>query len=183
MGNHASDYVEQGTDIPDSAFHEIVGLVKESQDAEKSLRTLEEEVTSVKNKLKKINEDLIPSAMARINQDILQIPDGPKVTIRRDFTHSLAADRKEQGMDWLEENGHGGIIKREISVTLAKGQEELAKSVITTLQGTYPGIPVESARNVASQTLRSVLKKDMESGVPVPVDIFKVNQFKKAIIE
>lgn len=179
------DYLEDSGKAPASevSLKTISELVSQAIAAEKELAAAEEVRKIKSDAVKRLLEDLIPSAMERAGMEKFTTTDGFSVKIKKDLSHSLSADRREAGMEWLEANGQGGIIKREITLSFAKGQEVLAAKVAEEIKNGHPEVPVSSERNVASMTLKSVLKGMMEKGVAVPVDIFKIAEVKKAIID
>jgi uncharacterized protein YdcH (DUF465 family) len=158
-------------------------LIDRAELAEKELAKAKAAHDAAKEALRVIVEVQLPGAMEKLGQKKCTTLKGRVIEIKDEMTHSLAADRKEDGLNWLEKNGQGGIIKRELTVTLVKGQEALASQVVTTIKAAHPELDVTQDRNVAPATLKSILKVLMEKGVEVPMEIFKINRFKKAHVK
>lgn len=185
MSTNAFDY---GTDTSRKApthesMQKVCELVDQAVVAEKEMIEAEELAKTKRENHRRIMEELIPSAMDDLGMEEFRTTSGFRVKVKSDVTHSLSADRREAGMTWLEDNGHGAVIKRELGISFAKGQEDLAQAVVTELSSLHPGLPVSSSRNVHPSTLKSLLKTLLERGVVVPVDIFKVQRVRKAVID
>ena len=165
------------------AFKRLDELIREMAEAE---RASEESAAKAKKDaeiVRRYEEELIPAAMDAIGQKECTTLSGRHIKVVEDMSHSLAAERKEEGFRWLEENGHGGIIRQELVVNLAKGQNDLAARVIELLQKSHPNLNLSQRRDVAPATLKSLLKTLMQSGVLVPLETFKIRKFRKAKIE
>lgn len=182
----AFDYAEdtdKTASTSNEALQRLNDLVSQAVKAEVDAAEAEEVAKTKRANLNALLEDLIPSAMDSIGMEEFRTTSGFKVKIKKTVSHSLAADRKEAGMEWLEQNGHGGVIKREVTVSFAKGQEKEATQLVSEVQAAHPGLPLQSSRNVASATLGALIRQLLEGGVVVPVDIFKVREVRKAIID
>lgn len=164
------------------ALRRITDLVRQAVVGARELEAEEERIKARREAQRQLVEELIPSAATELGLMQFTTLEGIRVTIREDMTHSLSEDRRDAGMNWLEQQGHGSIIKRELTVAFAKGQEDEAKVLAQEIVGSHPDLPLTQRRNVAPATLKALLKDLMKGGVDVPVDIFKVRAYRKAVL-
>lgn len=179
------DYGDDGAPPPPTqeAFANLNALVSAAIAAEVELEKASEVQKAKRQALDALIMEAIPTAMDQMGLKEFTTLSGLTIKVKEDLSHSLAADRKPAGLDWLEKNGHGSIIKSELTISFAKGKEAEARQVLSELQSAHPGLPIEQGRDVHSATLKSLLKQLMEKGVDVPVDIFKVARVRKAVLK
>lgn len=107
---------------------------REIEDTEARLERLKKQRLEMRHKT-------IPDMMQEIKQDRVGLPDfgehGADVVLRPYFFANLPKiDEKtgegigpEPGLNWLEESGHGGIIRTTVTVVLGKEELPLARSL------------------------------------------------------
>tara|TARA_X000001382_G_scaffold51240_1_gene34934 strand:- start:187 stop:795 length:609 start_codon:yes stop_codon:yes gene_type:complete len=78
--------------------------------------------------------------------------------------------KREQCFSWLRENGYGDKIKNDVIVTFGMGEDNLAGDVVGILEekGFYPKRKV----HVPPPSLKSVIKRHVEDGKPIDLDLF-----------
>lgn len=178
------DYGEdtQQTAPSDAAFQKIHDLVSQAIIAEREMIEADELAKTKRENHRRVIEELLPTAMDELGLEKFRTRDGLDIKIKKDLTCSLAADRKEAGFRWLEEKGHGSVIKREVVVSFAKGMENEATAVVQELTTAHPTLPVSSERSVHPSTLKSLIKTLLEEGEAVPEEIFKQRMLRKAVV-
>jgi hypothetical protein len=85
--------------------------------------------------------------------------DGVKFTVDNYYKASIPADNPDPGHNWLEENGHGDLIRNTIVVALPKESEEMAKEIETYIRQRYQEANVERKRAVPWASLTAWLKE------------------------
>jgi hypothetical protein len=152
---------------------------------------LEEEVTTMeillkdkKRKLTDIEQRELPEAMDKVGLSEFKTKNGTKVSVRPFYNASIPADRKDEALDWLEVNDHGGIIKTTVATSFGKGEHEFAKAFLQFARGfnEHPVDP-EMTRGVHAQTLKAFVREMMEKGASIPLDMFGVHMGRKAVIK
>ncbi len=141
------------------------------------LRTAEFAVEQAEIELKRrqevardLSERQIPELMQRARQKTLMTDSGIKVTLVEKLRASIPKGKEGPAFAWLTENGHGGVIKREVSAVFSKDQGELAKLVADDI--VRFGVQPESKMSVHPQTLVALLRELLENGVDVPLEKF-----------
>ena len=159
---------------------EISSLCSALAEQKRNVDRIEEELSTVKEFVRRLEEDDIPLAMQELGVDGIVLATGEKVSIKHDVYASLTAESKPAAYDWLEAHGFGGLIKTNVSVEFGKGQLEGAESLAEDLHAR--GLPVSLGRDVHAQTLKAFLREQLANGSNVPLDLFNARPVSKAKI-
>jgi hypothetical protein len=174
-------------DIPDySAFKEqstiapggnlmgaLVALADEQEAAQAEVERLELLLDEAKKNLQRITEHEIPKLMDGI-EGKLNLPDGRTITISEKIRASITSDKKPLAFGWLNENGHGALIKRRFIIEFGRDQEEWAKEFEKQLGQSKTPLNVKKEENVHWQTLDAFVREQLGEGSDLPLDLFGV---------
>jgi hypothetical protein len=151
---------------------------------EDEIGVLEIQLKEKKRKLNDIEQRELPEAMDKVGLAEFKTKNGTKVSVKPFYNASIPVDRKDEALDWLEVNDHGGIIKTDVKVQFGKGEHEFAQSFLRFARGfnEHPVDP-EMTRGVHAQTLKAFVREMMESGASIPLDMFGVHMGRKAVIK
>jgi hypothetical protein len=108
--------------------------------------------------------------MAEVGLDKVVLQSGEAITVKRDVYVAIPADQKAQAFGWLEENGHGALIKTEVSVAFGREQREAAVAFQQSCE--QQGLNADVNVSVHAQTLKAFLREQLENAKPVPLDLF-----------
>ena len=89
--------------------------------------------------------------------------------IRANIAASWPAEKRAEAFQWLTENGHGDLIKTEITVAFPREGRAQAVEVASQLQ--RQGLNPNIGESVHSATLSKWLKEATANGTVVPLDI------------
>lgn len=198
--NNATPQQPDTFDTPiaaDEMFGDDVGPAlseEETKGALERLATMAEELQAVRAEIEKdttalaekqaregkLKGVLIPELMDKIGMESFTMKDGSKIDVKKDIKCSLSEERKPDGLKWIRENGHGGIIKTEVAISFGKGEEEAAKRAEKVLR--EAGFSPSAADAVHPATLKSFVKERIEAGDNIPLTTFGVFEFKEAKI-
>lgn len=138
-------------------------LATQFRDAAMAVCRLEAELSRRQAEFKVLREVVIPEAMERLGTTLYRIPeDGTVIEIELETYARIEKEKEEAAFDWLEAQGEGGIIKRQVIVAFAKNQEEAALALKKELTGRFAGVKTKS--DVHWATLTSWAKKRLEEG-------------------
>ena len=117
------------------------------------IEEIEEVLKRKKDRIREIEESVIPTLMDGVGIPEIKLPSGHKITVSDHIAVSIIKNLEADAFEWLEEHNYGDIIKNELSVTFDKKENEKAQELRQKLQeeGFNPSI----RRNVHSSTLKA----------------------------
>ena len=133
--------------------------------------------------LKDINEKALPELMEAARQEHIRTSDGIIVDMKEKIFASIPAKNSIQGFKWLEDNDHGDVIKRQLTVEFNRDQEDLSKEVEQELKDHVAGLAVKTKKSVHPQTLAALIREQLGEGVPVPMDILGAYRRKTTTVK
>jgi hypothetical protein len=164
---------------PEEAFPKINAMFREAMDAEKAVAQAEEELKKQKARLRGIVEDALPKLMEECGVKSFTTQDGIIINVREKIENSIPAPRRNEAWDWLTENGHGDVLKREVTVAFGVTEGDVADELAKRL-GQELARSVFVERRAEPATVKSIITSRLEAGKTVPMDLFGVRRFKIA---
>lgn len=150
---------------------------------QEALTALETEAAKVKADVLKIEREDLPALMAEIGVSQIRLDSGKTISIKEDCDTRISEANKSSAFSWLLLNGYGGLIKTTVAITFGKGEHDAATAVSTALAAQYADRPVSLDESVHPSTLKAFVKERMGAGDPVPLDLFGVYAYNKAVIK
>lgn len=147
---------------------QLVEFAEELRDRGVELERLQDEGKQVSERIRRLEEVLIPELMGSIGEggiSSFSLGDGSSIQLLKELKAGVL--KKKAGLDWLRENGEGGLIKTKMTVPFAKGQEDDASKLKKELEGR--SIKAELVSEVHAGSLKSVIKRMLEAGQDVPL--------------
>lgn len=141
--------------------------------AEAALKTAQEAYA-------KVAEQRIPELMESLDLTVYPLRDGGKLTLKEAIRASIPKASERRAFDWLRSNGQGGLIKRAITLTFGKGQDEAAAALVAELRAKE--LQPEDKTTVHPSTLKSFVTETLEAGKELPEDLFSVYRSRTAQI-
>lgn len=123
----------------------------------------------------------LPDAM--IQAGALQIPltDGGAASIETVVVADVLKANRDRWYDWLEENGHGSIVKKLVAVSFGRGEKPLADELADYVLRHFPNRPVEFVRKVETQTQLKFIREMYARGEVLP-DVCNVTELRQVKI-
>lgn len=174
------DAQEQFTAPSNEDLSQIAALAQQQLDLEKEIAEVEEHLAEKKRKLGLLSEVDIPNLLEKFGMSMFKLIDGSIVDIKVNLVCGITEANKPAAFAWLAETGNDGIIKNEFKLPFGKGQDAEAQDLKEFLDGA--GFSYTNSRNVHHSTLKSFVKKRLEAGEEVPVDLFSVFEKKVATV-
>lgn len=172
---HAADY-EADAQLTEAEstniLAQITNTVREFLTAEREVKEAEEALKAAQDRLRNITETQLPLLMDEAKQKTLTTLDGYQVTRGEVIRASISQENMPKAAEWLQANGQGAIIKREISLKFGKGEEDKAAEAVGALRE-HHFAPVDKM-SVHPQTLGSVVRELLEAGKEIPMDVLGV---------
>ena len=175
-------FEEDDFEVDADQIKTAIVLAEKQSALETELDKLENQVKEKKKELRHIQEKLLPEALDQLNLTEMALPEGGKVSVKSDMSISVPKGRIGEITKWLREQGHGDIIKSEVSVPFAKGQGNMVGDLKSYLSDI--GLSCEETQSVASGTLKALLKEQLEAGdLNKDLNFFGAFAWKKAIVK
>jgi hypothetical protein len=181
--NLLQEFIRDGADVTatDSELAAISTLASKQLELELEVENLEKKLDIAKEELKRVQEFLLPEAMASVGMSEFRLTNGNKITIRDDIYASIRADHVDQAMMWLTDKGLGGIIKDEVKVNFGRGESEKAAKLLELCKA--HGFQASEKLAVHPQTLKATVKEQMARGIAFPEEFFSIAPIRKAVIK
>jgi hypothetical protein len=129
------------------------------------IKALELQLTDLKNKRQDITEREMPDLFDEVGTDRIGLPEAGVDLILKPYYHAVLSkddpELQEAGFKWLEENGHGDIIKATLTVEFTRGELERAKELQAKVQQ-LTNQPVRIEMGVHWKTLTGFVKEQLE---------------------
>lgn len=149
---------------------DIHKLVEKLDEAQRTLADIEATFNDAKEVVRELSEETIPHALESLGLDEIKTASGLKVTVRETVHARLSHETKAEAIQWLDENGHAGLVKRKVQIDFDREEAEAAMALLEELQGRFPA--VYSDQTVHPSTLRAFVKGLVEDGEEFPRELF-----------
>lgn len=178
----ADDPFDYGTDaIPNdaevaAAFAELDRLTIQAERATAARKQAEEQLQKAKQAEEQLLTKQIPELLGKMHLDECTTASGIQVKVKREIKASLPGHERVEArmgaLRWLIDNGHGGVIKNNVTVALDRGADERADALVVELRA--KGFEVEAKKDVNHMTLGSLVRELMADGKIVPREYFNL---------
>jgi len=180
------DYSDFTSDEPpaigDNLMKSIVSLADQADHAEREVARIEKLLDEAKTNVRRLLETEIPGLMDGM-EGTLKLPDGREVSVNEHIRASIAGEKKYPAIKWLNENGHGAIIKRKFVIEFSKDQEEEAESFAEELAARDKPLNMKREYSVHPQTLQAFVREQLGEGVALPAETFGIYRQRIAKIK
>ena len=121
------------------------------------------EATLVKAKaaMLEIEETTLPQAMLGVGMRSFALEDGSTLELKIEHYGSITQEKTFKVLKWLEEHGHGSLIKRTFTVAFGKGDKELADQLMALLKAEYSKSKITDKQGVHHTTLKAFIREQI----------------------
>lgn len=167
MSNNIVDMFEKATErkvtkLDDTQLKTLSESIDQMLRIGGEIGNTEELLRKLKEQYRQLSEEDLPQKLAAIGMSELRLQDGSKITIDNFYSTRITEKNKEVAHQWLRDNGHGDIIKNDITVSFGKGEDETAQETMELLQ--KEGHMPKQREAVHPSTLKAFVKERIESG-------------------
>lgn len=163
-------------------LHKLAELAKQMFDAERAVEKAEAELKKKKDALRGIAERDIPALMDQVGVEEFKTKTGLKLSIKRLLRASISKANLTKAVAWLDKHGHGGLVKRNVTIDFRRDQEDDAKELADELGGR--GFEnVATKHTVHAGTLAAWVRERRKNGEAVPEKLLGVSEHSVAKIE
>ena len=147
-----------------------------------NLAELEEEVKKQKAIVLQLEREDVPDLMAELGVKDITLSDGSKVSVVEDCDARITDANRSAAFAWLQEHGYGGLIKTFVAVQFNKGEHDAAVETAVFLRNQLEGRDVVVDETVHAGTLKAFVKERLTKGEAIPMDLFGVFPYNKAVL-
>lgn len=148
----------------DVNLSDIESLIRQLSQKNSELETLELQMKLKKEEVERIETVLLPEMMGGLTQ--IRTSFGAKLEIQKVVRANVRKEDRPQAFQWMDETGHGDLIKTTIEMSYGRGQLEKAKETLKQLKEL--GLPAELSEEVHWQTLNAWAREHLENGGEFP---------------
>lgn len=165
----------------------LQAIVDEALKYESDIVKAESDLKAAKAKYRTLVEDTLPKALREAGFGEVGFPstDGTVIKVADKVETSVLADRRNEAWDWLDKNGKGDVIKREVTIAFMVKEQDKADAAHKLLSDTFHR-SVDTNRWVEPATLKSIITKMLEDqkarpdATIVDRELFGVREFQIA---
>ena len=173
--NNLLDEMESDVTTPtigDNSLKEMVDLCAEQASLQEEMRQLEEQLKAKAQAVRKLSQEIIPAKMSELGLESLTLKDGSSVKVKQLVQASIPVRYREEAFNWLRDNGHGDLIKNQVSATFGKGEDLSANDFIDKISSL--GYEPTQKVWVEPMTLKAFVREQINEGSELPMDKFGV---------
>lgn len=148
-------------------------LADEMHELDKQIASNELKTKQLKEQHRQIAEEQLPELFEEVGMSELKTRSGLPLKLKNRVHTNISKGRKPTAIAWLDANGQGGMVKRTVKIDFDKTKEEKVKSLLRLIGRGWPNHRVEL--DVHASTVKSFVKKQLEDGQEIPLDIFGVH--------
>lgn len=181
-----SDWIN---DSPDNAgvdkenqLKYLTSLIEKLESKQQELDDAQKEVDRINDEVSNLSRNVIPSLFDELGVKNLTLQNGRSVSIKSEWVGSISEGNKAAAMSWLEENGHGSIVKKSMAIELKKGESETATKIREWLVANKIFSFKEGA-SVHHSTLKSWINEQKAKGADLPEELFGCFQVKETKVK
>jgi len=156
------------------AANRFIAKQNEIAEAEELLKRLKAEE-------RKIGQEEIPSLMENLGFEKITLKDGRTLMVKEALQCAIPATKKFRAYKWLDDHGHGDLIKIALTSKFGRGEKneaEHARDVLIEL-----GLSPDLAESVHAGTLKVWAREELAQGRALPAELFKVHVVKLTTIK
>ena len=165
----------------DEELSGIAGLAQQLLDVQKEIENTKLKLKDLEELKRSISENALPEALQAANLSEIVLADGTKLSVSEFYKGHISEAHRPAAVEWLMANGHGGLIKNEVTVKFGKDEDDRARSTVQSLQ--QQGLSPNVKQGVHPQTLNAFVKEQLTGGMDLPADIFGIYVGSRAKID
>ena len=170
MAQDSSARSDQIDNLDDSKLDKVARLANEASGLQEKVARQEKDLIDAKKALRKVTDELLPEALEDLNLEKVVMKDGSEISVNPIYGASIPRDRLAEAYDWLRQHGDGDIIKNNVTVTFAKGEDLDAQAFMVMCDD--QGFSPQQAEKIEPMTLKGWLREKVETGQAIPMDLF-----------
>lgn len=165
----------------DDSLAVVAELARRQVTLEQEIEDLELKLKEKTEQLKQVQEKDLPEALSECGLSEIKLLDGSKVTVKPYYQANPPKEKYDEAMQWLRDNGHGDLIKNEVTVAFGKGEDQRAEEFKGFLN--EHGTSFTDKTGVHAMTFKAFVREQVETGKNLPFDLLGIYIGQKATIK
>ena len=169
----------------DSNFKTVLRqLADELQEAEAEVAEAQAELEKKQGLLKDLEEIRIPDATQGM-EGVFDLGDGRKLELKEHVRGSIAGEKAAPAIKWIDENGYGHIVKRQLIFEFDRDSMDKYEAFIKFVEDYVRknNIVMQPKFNVHPQTLMAWMREMLSNGEQFPKEVFGFYHQRKAKVK
>ena len=159
-------------DISQDNVKSITDKCHQLQELQQQYKDIEEQLSKTKNKVRDLEERIIPEMMQEAGVSKIKLKDGTEVEVKPFYAAKIPESRVEEAFGWLRGNGFEDLIKNTVTANFNRGQDNQVSELIKVCE--EHGFAYSKKEKVEPMTLKAFVREQVEGGKKVPFDLFGV---------
>ena len=130
----------------------------------------EKKLEELKTRHREISTRILPEAMLALGLTSFSLTNGSKVQLSKFYNAKIPENRKVEALNWLRTHNHGDIIREDITVSFRDGKDDEVKKLTAAIDKL--GYAYSRECGIHHSTLKAFVREMIETGKPVPLDLF-----------
>lgn len=173
------DYVQPET--TGGELNKLQQLIDQQAKAEAVVADLEAQLSKARESVKDLAERQVPELMDQIGITEFKTTTGLNVGIDETIRASIPKAKAPLAFAWLKQHDHAAMIKRTVSLSFGKGEDDKANNFCESLDS--QSLEYDDKAAVHPATLSAFVREKLENGEEIPLDLFGVFRQRVAKIK
>ncbi len=169
-----SEPIEAAPAADEGELTKIASLAERLIAEQARVATIEAELKMARESARVTQEVDLPQALLDVGMRSFVLKNGFAVDVVTTKHAGISQANQPAAFAYLKETGNDDIIKRDVTITFGRGEEELAVQALELLRGTFAANKIVEKAGVHSQTLGAFVREQLRDGAALPEDIFGV---------
>ena len=159
----------------------LSAAAQEMYEAEMEVLRCEQQLKDAQARLRDVSEKVLPDMMEDAGMSELVLSNGTRLKVEDKLTVTPLKANRPAVIEWLRTSGHGSKVKRNVIVSLGKDADERERALLAELES--EGFRDHRTEEwVEPSTLRAHVKRALEAGEEVDMELLNARLFKRAKI-
>ena len=153
--------IEEAPESDEGELSRIRRLADEMLTRRAAVDAAEAALAKAKAALVEIEESELPSALLAVGMKSFTLANGSSIELKIEHYGSITQEKSFKVLRWLEEHGHGSLIKRTFTVAFGKGDKALADKLMGILKAEYQTAKISDKQGVHHSTLKAFIREQI----------------------
>lgn len=166
----------------DDEIKELNNLVQALVETQGQIATFEEKLKALKASELRLSTEVIPAKMDECGFTSVTLPNGRKVSYKAFYSGKIRPETEPEAFDWLENSGHGGVIKGEAVFPYRRAEKDEMLEWLRIVEEAT-GRVANVKLSVHHSTLKALVREIVEGGGTLPPHLFDVYIGRQTVLK